>query len=138
MIRRFLQQWFNIPPWKNAEYIKDDRGEKFWVSWNDLQEDVAKIRLRYRSYQAGHVNINEENDTLLTLADIHVANSYRGRGLGKQMINRIIQWAKQSGYQEISGVIKPSEEVTLEYLQEWYKRQGFKVEDRKLSFDLTG
>lgn len=131
MTWQIFEKWFNLPPWKDADYIVDNRGEKFWVSWNDLHEDIAKLRLRYRSHPAGHVNLIEEDESLLTLADIHIVKPYRGRGLGKEMMRRIIQWAKESDYREICGFIQPGEEVTLEYLQEWYKRQGFKVYEAK-------
>jgi GNAT superfamily N-acetyltransferase len=135
---RILQRWFNVAPWKDAEYIIDNRGEKFWISWHDLKQDVAKVRLRYRSWPVGHINMNEEDGPVLVLADIHVEKPYRGRGLGKQMLNKVIQWAKQDGYQEICGTIKPSEGVTREYLQEWYMRQGFNVNGTKLSMILDG
>lgn len=133
---RILEKWFNIAPWKDAEYIADTQGEKFWISWSDLREDVAKLRIRYRSYPAGHVNLIEEDEAFLTLADIHVSPPYRGRRLGKQMMDRVISWAKQSGYREICGVIRPSKEAPLEYLQEWYRRRGFIVNNRQLKLDL--
>ncbi len=133
-----LQRWFNVPPWRDAEFIIDNRGEKFWFSWSDGYEDYAKLRLYHRGLPAGHVNlIEEEGQGRIILADICLSARYRKRGLGKQVMKMIIQWAKQSGFQRIQGGIVPREDMSLAYLQEWYIRQGFKViQERRIYLDL--
>ncbi len=131
MSLQIFQRWFNIPPWKDAEYITGNHGEKFWIYWRDELEDTAKLRVLYRGRPIGHVNLIEENEKLLTLADICVFEKYHGRGVGKGMMEKIIQWAKENGFQKIWGFIQPNESVTREYLQEWYKRQGFEVYEAK-------
>ena len=128
---RIFQRWFNAPPWEGAEYITGTHGEKFWIYWRDNQEDVAKLRAIYRGISIGSVNLIEDNKKFLTLADIHIFEPYQKRGLGKGMMMKIIQWAKANGFQKIWGFISPHDGTTVEYLQEWYKRQGFKVYEAK-------
>jgi GNAT superfamily N-acetyltransferase len=135
MILRILQKLFNAPPWEDAEFITDNHGQKFWLSWSD-GEDIAKLRLYHRGLPAGHVNLMEENFPTLELADICLSSQYRSRGLGKQMMKMIVQWAKQNDFQEIVGGIVPRDDMSLAYLQEWYQHQGFKVRGKNMRMEL--
>jgi GNAT superfamily N-acetyltransferase len=133
----FLHRWFNIAPYKGAEYIKRRNGEKFWILWRGQNEDVAKFRVYYYRKPVGHVNVIEEDNKTLCLADIFVKEEFQRLGLGKQMMHLLVERARQMGYQEICGTIQPSQGNTLEYLQEWYKRQGFIVNGNKFSMNCS-
>jgi ribosomal protein S18 acetylase RimI-like enzyme len=82
------------------------------------------------------VNLVGEDNKELCLADIFIKEEYQRLGLGKQMMRLLIQYAREMGYQEIYGHIVPQDKITFDYLQEWYKRQGFKVDGNYISFDL--
>jgi len=131
----FLHRWFNLAPYKGAESIKSTNGKKFWILWRGQEEDIAKFRVYYFRRPIGHVNVIEDNK-IICLADIFVKREFQRLGLGKQMMKLLIQRARQMGYQEIYGHIQPSDGNTLEYLQEWYKRQGFTVTANQIFYKL--
>jgi len=132
----FLHRWFNLAPYKGAEYIKSTNGKKFWILWRGPDEDIAKFRVYYFRRPIGHVNVVEENDKIICLADMFVKREFQRLGLGKQMMKLFLQRARQMGYQEIYGIIQPSEGNTLEYLQDWYKQQGFTVNGNQILYKL--
>ena len=131
MALRIFQKWFNLQPWEDAEYILDNKNKKFWIYWPDEEEDVAKIRLFYRGFRSGYVNVISENKPRLTLADIYLPPKYRGRGIGKKMMEELICWAKENNFKLITGAVVPRDEITLEDLLKWYERQGFQVYEAK-------
>ena len=131
-----LNCWVNLPPYKGAEYIQSKNGKKFWVLWRGRNGELAKFRLYHSGLPVGHVHTIEKENRTLCLADIFVEDEYQRLGLGKQMMQLFLERARQMGYQEIYGHIKPSDENPFEYLQEWYKRQGFEVNGEYILFDL--
>lgn len=132
----FLNRWFNLSPHRGVNYIQGTNGKKFWVLWRGQDEDTAKFRIYYYGRHVGYVNVVEEDNHILCLADIFIKEEYQRLGLGKEMMKLSIQRAKQMGYKEIYGHIVPRDKITLEYLQEWYKRQGFEVNGKYILLDL--
>jgi len=86
------------------------------------------------------INSWREKDGTITLADMMIIerNQLRKRGLGKAMLQEFIRWAQANNLKEIRGLIEPHDGSTMEYLTEWYKRQGFGVKDEQIFFDLQG
>ena len=125
MVLRIFEKWFNLQPWEDAEYVLDNRNNKFWIYWPDEEVDVAKIRLFYRGFRSGYVNVITENKPRLTLADIYLPQKHRKRGLGKKMMEELIGWAKENDFKLITGAVVPRDDITLEYLLKWYELQGF-------------
>lgn len=128
---KLLQKWFNYPPYPNAPYVTDANGEKFWISWNEHNG----LDVWYRGIPAGQVNLLWNKDGVVTLADIIVfpkfrrGREHRGHGLGKAMMQETIRHVKLHGAKIIWGFIQPHDGSSLEYLIEWYQRQGFHVFD---------
>jgi len=133
MTWKIFERWFNMPPAKDAKYITDNQGEKFWIFWRNKFERVVKLHIWYRGRPVGVVSSLREEDNSITLADITIFERYRlrGRGLGKAMMQEFIRWATENEFKEIWGCIKAHDGSTTEYLREWYKRQGFKVYEAK-------
>ncbi len=127
-----LNRWFNLAPYKDAEYIKSTNGKKFWIVWRGCDEDIAKFRVYFYGKPVGHVNVVEEDNKILCLADVFIKREFQRLGLGKQMMKLFLERARQIGYQEVYGHIKPSDEDSFEYLQEWYARQGFTVDRNRI------
>ncbi|MCL4275730.1 MAG: hypothetical protein QY328_10925 [Anaerolineales bacterium] len=130
---RIFEKWFNIAPWRNAEYITDNRGEKYWFYWQNRFEHARELRVWHRGHWVAVVNSLHEDDNSLTLADITIFKRYNLRqyGLGKAMMKEVVRWAKEHEVRYIWGFIKPHDGTTEDYLREWYKRQGFKVYEAK-------
>jgi len=136
------QKWFNYPPSPNAPFITDDNGEKFWIYWNDID----CMHVLYRGMPAGNVNLSFEENGEVILADIIVYVNYprgrnlRKRGLGKAMLQEAIRYAREHQAKAIWGWIQAdeNEHVTEEYLAEWYRRQGFQVNEKlAIYFNLS-
>jgi len=132
MIKRLLHRWFNTPPALDAPFITDKSGEKFWTHW----DDIDCLSVWYRGWPAGRVNLDFKTNGKVILADIIVFNSYprshrnlRKRGLGKAMLQEAIRYAREHGAKLMWGWIQPDENTTVEYLVDWYRRQGFQVND---------
>jgi ribosomal protein S18 acetylase RimI-like enzyme len=78
---------------------------------------------------------NDKNDGGLELTDISILEQYkdlRRRGLGKRMLMRFIEQAKREGAVYIEGFAKSHDGEKMDYILEWYKRQGFKVSGRRI------
>ena len=127
-----LNRWFNLAPYKDAEYITSTNGKEFWILWRGRDEDTAKLRVYYYRKPVGHVNVVKEDNKVLCLADIFIKREFQRLGLGKQMMKLLLERASQMGYQEIYGHIQPSDGNSFEYLQEWYSRQGFTVNGNRI------
>jgi len=129
-VKRLLQRWFNLPPSKGAEFITDNRGEKFWLIWTTHFGGGPKLMLIYRGHWVGTVESVIEEDGGLALADVILFEHryrLRGHGLGKAMLQHFVEYAREQGFSYLWGWLQPHEESTLEYLVEWYQRQGFQV-----------
>jgi GNAT superfamily N-acetyltransferase len=136
---RIFQRWFNVAPQANSKYITDKFGKKFWIYWDaERFECVADLHVIYRGRWVGLINSWREKDRSITLVDMMVleGNELRKRGLGKAMLQEFIRWAQANNFKRIRGLIEPHDGSTVEYLTEWYKRQGFKVKDRQIFFEL--
>jgi GNAT superfamily N-acetyltransferase len=133
MSLQIFEKLFNVSPWANAEYITDNRGEKFWIYWENRFEHARELHVWYRGHWIGVVNSLHKDDNSLTLADILIFQRYnlRQRGLGKAMMQEVIRWAKEHKVKHIWGFIKSHDGSTEEYLREWYERQGFQVYEVK-------
>jgi GNAT superfamily N-acetyltransferase len=138
MIRYLLHKWFNTSPSPNAPFITDKKGEKFWIYW----DSINRMHVSYRGRPVGRVNLKFESNGEVTLADIIIfqnKHNLRNRGLGKAMLQEAIRYAREHQAKSIWGWIQDEDEehITEEYLTEWYRRQGFKVEDNgSIYFDL--
>ena len=133
---RLLHRWFNLSPYKGAEYIATKNGEKFWVLWREHDEDIANFRIYYYRKPVGHVNVVDEDNEILCLADIFIKREFQRLGIGKKMMKLFLTRAKQRGYREVYGHIQPSDGNSLEYVQEWYSRQGFTVSGNQFLYKL--
>ena len=138
---RIFQRWFNFAPRARTRYITNKSGKKFWILWDSERfEHVADLHVIYRGRWVGLLNSLREKDGSITLADMMVLekNGLRKHGLGKAMLQELIHWAQENNFKRIRGLIEPHDGSTASYLTEWYQRQGFKVKDGKIFFELKG
>jgi len=138
---RILQRWFNAAPRPNHGYIKDKSGRKFWIYWDaERFERVADLYIIYRGHWIGLLNLLREKDGSITLTDMMLLEraDLRKHGLGKSMVQELIRWAQAHEFRRIQGFIEPHDGSSLEYLTEWYRRQGFRVSNREIFFEWQG
>jgi hypothetical protein len=138
---RIFQRLFNTPPHRHATAVTDKVGRKFWIYW-DLEgfEYAAELHLRYRGRWVGIMSLLREKDGRIALQDIMLlpGDKLRESGLGKAMIRELIRWARANDFKTISGTITPHDGSTMEYLTEWYQRQGFTVREGQIVLELEG
>jgi len=129
---RLLRRWFNYPPTSDSPFITDKYGEKFWIDW-DEDESFVDMRVLYRGKFVGLVYLDFEKPEEALLIDINIFRFRRGnyrlrnRGLGKAMLEEAIAKSKEHKVKLIWGWIAPHDNTTVEYLEEWYRRQGFEI-----------
>jgi GNAT superfamily N-acetyltransferase len=122
-----LQRWLNYPPSPDAPFITDQRGEKFWVYWDESGHH-ANMHVSYRGRHVGRVNLVFKKTGEAIIADLIIFNAkLRGHGLGKAMLGEAISRAIANNTKFIWGWIEPDEYTTVEYLTKWYRKQGFDV-----------
>lgn len=134
--RRLRHNWFNTAPCPDWEFITDKYGQKYWFRWRD--DSIPILMLWHRGKPIGNVNLLWEPPNC-ELADIVITKpEFRGRGLGFALMREIIARARAKGMQAIVGTIIPGDGgESLEYLRDWYQRQGFRVDGDQLYYDLT-
>ncbi len=129
---RLFQHWFNHPPSRDTPFITDKYGEKFWIQWEE-NEQFAFLDVLYRGRFVGRVNLDFSKPGEAIIADIRIFRIHRRddklrkRGLGKAMLQEAISKARERGAGLVWGWIVPDEFTSVEYLVEWYRRQGFDV-----------
>jgi hypothetical protein len=63
--------------------------------------------------------------------------SYRGRGLGDELLQSVIRYARQKGYLRIVGYIHPFDDGwDSESVARWYRKNGFIVRGRLLLYEI--
>jgi len=62
-----------------------------------------------------------EGARALLLEDVIVRREYRGRGLGKQLIEHVLNWAKQRGMERVTLLADRDNRPALDF----YSKQGF-------------
>lgn len=119
---------------KNREYH-----ENISEHFGDLYEDlVFEERMNYfSSFDGQHLKITAAEDSdnnILGYAisafegnegcihSLHVAESYRGSGIGKKLMNSHIDWLQNNGCKDISITVAVENLNTIEF----YKNLGFK------------
>jgi ribosomal protein S18 acetylase RimI-like enzyme len=72
--------------------------------------------------QAGFVAVEKEKDGKYYMKRLAVLPEYRHGGIGRELVNHIIDYVKNKGSQKLSIAIVNEQEV----LKDWYKGMGFR------------
>ena len=137
-----IQYLLNTPPFRNARFILDNKGSKYWISWSYV-DGLARVLIIFRGKIIGIANLILESKHRAELAEINIfkkenSNTLRRRGLGKAIMKEVIKYAFVHRVKTISGLIKPHAGESLSYLKEWYRRQDFTVtKTNKQTFRIT-
>ena len=140
MLKRLLMRLFNSSPSPDWLSISNREGRQFWVYWQTWEHSL-RLHVVYRGRPVGIAELFWNDDGLLELTAIeifeHYFESLSRQGLGKAMMQEIIRKAQELKAPAITGSIVPiGNRVTVEYLANWYKRQGFAVQGRRIYLRL--
>ena len=140
MLKRLLMRLFNFPPSPDWLSIANREGRRFWVYWQTWEHSLH-LHVVYRGHPVGIAELFWNDEGALELASIEIFErdfeNLSHQGLGKAMIQEIIRKAQELKAPAISGSIAPiGNRVTVEYLANWYKRQGFAVQGRRIYLRL--
>src|SRR4051794_682856 len=69
----------------------------------------------------------ERTGDRLKVADLHVGDAYRRRGIGSELLRRVLRAADAAGILEVWGVVTADDLARWPGLLDWYRRHGFGV-----------
>ena len=131
-----MERLFKNSLGEDDELIYDRFGKRYQISWGTHHGLGPKLYVYYKGKLAGTIESlwDKQEKDVLDIADVVIFEHYsklRGRGLGKAMIKAFLSQARKSGAQYLWGFIHPHDGGEMEYLKEWYSRQGFDVYEAK-------
>ena len=56
-----------------------------------------------------------------------VVESYRGRGIGRMMLEHFLKWCREMEIHEVHGLVVQNDLKRLPWILDWYRRCGFEV-----------
>jgi N-acetylglutamate synthase-like GNAT family acetyltransferase len=128
-------KWFNVSPGLGWKLITDNKSRKFWFYWDD--EMIPALTIYRHGKRIASVNLLWEEE-ICELADIVIHNpKFRHCGLGKAIMQEVIQHVRNKSMTAIVGkIVSTHDGESFEYLQNWYRNQGFKVDVDQLFYNL--
>lgn len=129
------------------EYKRTDGTDKDFIENcrrldEDLDERVGKViqREKYQKYNqldkikeaivvydektlVGAGSLRKYNSQDVELKRIYISPSFRGRGIGTELVTQLMEWAKELGYQRM--ILETGERLTESFAL--YKKMGFEI-----------
>ena len=116
---------FNKFPYPDMPFVKIEDGSIFWIDFVD--QKPSHISIGKNARHCGLIKLLWKNETL-EIWDINLFPKYRGKGLGTQLLNWLIFYARKEKMQEIWGLVVPEDEQDFDRLMAWYLCHGFQRE----------
>ncbi len=92
----------NACPGDGYEPIRDNRDRTYWLKTDCLQERTS-FCICQRGGALGHAVIRWAGPDEAVLENLIVATPYWGRGLGADLLRRVIKLAQREGVQRLTG-----------------------------------
>ena len=120
---------FSGEAWSFSEHLYEEESEKLYPNdeeqWEDYIDNPDKtIFLYYDNADCvGQVVLRKNWNKYAFIEDIAVAKSHRKNGIGAELIQTTIEWAKAKG---LFGVMLETQDNNLLACR-FYSKQGFKI-----------
>lgn len=116
-------RFLNIHP--NSEAIKliTREGKCYWFSL--VGKRPREIFLGKNARHCGTLRILWHKNRVLELCDIYLPEKHRGNGLGTQLIQWLINYARNEKMIGIWGMVVSEKDQDFDRLMAWYLRNGF-------------
>ena len=113
-ILRSLPNWFGIPE-SNEEYINKSSKLPFFI-------------FIHRSEVVAFISIKENSKYTAEIYVMGVLPNYHRQGIGKELINNSLQWAKDKGYEflQVKTLDQSHPDPYYAGTRKFYKSVGFK------------
>ena len=113
---------FNKYPYPDTPFVTSNDGSVYWIDFIDKRP--SQISIGKNAHHCGLINLIWKKETL-EIWDINLFPKYRGRGLGTQLLNWLIAYARQENMMSLWGLVSPEEDHNFDRLLAWYLRNGF-------------
>lgn len=109
-----LPNWFGIPE-ATQEYISKSSKLPFFVAIHE-------------SKPLGFISIKENNQYTAEIYVMGVLSDYHKQGIGTSLINRVMQWAKEKGYEflQVKTLDGSHPDIYYAKTRKFYTSVGFK------------
>ncbi len=69
-----------------------------------------------------------EGDLVLLLEDVILSREYRGRGLGRRLVEHVLKWARENGLARVTLMTDQDNQAALDF----YHKLGFELSNMKV------
>ena len=120
---------FNGKEWSFTECLYDNSYEKYYpdddVNYEDYIDNPERTVYFYydNGECAGQIRIRKYWNGYAFIEDIAVSQNYRSKGIGTQLINKAVEWAKQKN---LCGLMLETQDNNLPACK-FYHKFGFKI-----------
>ena len=113
-ILQSLSNWFGIPE-STQEYIKQSSNLPFFAA-------------TYESNPLGFISVKENNQYTAEIYIMGVLPDCHNQGIGKSLLNRVLQWAKENGYEflQVKTLDESHPDPYYARTRKFYTSVGFK------------
>ncbi len=101
-----------------------------------LTSDMARVAVAAENatlagFAISTVEFGLEHGRIAILEDLYVAPEYRGRGIGRELVEDSVRWARTMGSRQVELVVAPNGQ-DVGHLFTYYASLGFLDEGRRL------
>jgi len=111
----------------NSEFADTERGQKYFKNSIEGEDSIALIA-EVEGAPAGYlvggiekVSVYRNIGSMCEVDFMWVDEEYRGKSIGKQLMEEATQWAKEKGVKRMRVIASYSNKKAIEF----YKREGF-------------
>lgn len=113
-ILKSLPNWFGIPE-STQEYINESSNLPFFAAIDE-------------SKPIGFISVKENNKYTAEIYVMGVLSDYHKQGIGRALFNKVLQWAKEKGYEflQVKTLDESHPDVYYAGTRKFYQSIGFK------------
>jgi GNAT superfamily N-acetyltransferase len=113
---------------RHSPWFRDRAGRLYKLHLSDSEDQrLQLITFSYFDERIAYAYLLKTS-TGLQVADMKVKKRFRGRGIGKQLLRSVLQFARRDGYEFIFGYLSHADCCRACWLPDMYKAHRFDVQ----------